>query len=299
MAELTVFTPTYNRAALLKRVYDSLRNQTCKDFVWLIVDDGSTDDTKEAVESFAKEDNGFTIEYAYRENGGKMRAHNMGVKLTKTDWFMCLDSDDYLPSDSVETIIGYINKYNNGSYDTDIAATAQAFAGIIAHKGKSATELLSEVEFPKAVMRNEEYGISSLYNLYRKGFFGETTIVFRREVIAKYPFPEIEGEKYVPEDYIYDKIDAEYVYLVVKKILTVCEIVTSGYTDSVTRLRENNKQAWFLYYEQRSRITPMSVHKLKLCAFYLYFARKTGKKIPFKYYILGLPGYCIIKLRDK
>ena len=102
--KLTIFTPTYNRKELLKRAYESLRAQTCKDFCWLIVDDGSTDDTASAVEEWGREGI-IPIEYLYFENGGKMRAHNRGVENCRTEWFLCLDSDDRLVPDAVEEIL--------------------------------------------------------------------------------------------------------------------------------------------------------------------------------------------------
>ena len=285
--KLTVFTPTYNRKELLKRAYESLKDQTCRDFCWLIVDDGSSDDTGAVVDAWIGEGI-IPIEYHYCENGGKMRAHNRGVEYCKTQWFLCLDSDDCLVSDAVEAILKCIEDKKEGST-----------AGIIAHKGKSETELLTGVDFPKGIER------TTLYGLYLKGFKGETTLVFKTDVLRKYPFPEIEGEKYVPEDYIYDKIDAEYEYVVLDRILTVCELVSEGYTDSVRRLKEDNKQAWYLYYEQRARITPMSMLKLKYLGFYRLYAGMSGHAlkeadgISSWEKILGIPGEIFLKLTGK
>ncbi len=283
--KLTVFTPTYNRRELLVRAYESLKAQTVKDFCWLIVDDGSTDDTKAQVDDFIRE-GVIDVEYHYVENGGKMRAHNRGVEFCSTEWFLCLDSDDILTADAVETIVRAV----------DGIVPGDNIAGLIAHKGKSETELLSGVDFPAGISK------STLYGLYLKGFKGETTIVFRTDVLRKYPFPEIDGEKYVPEDYIYDKIDAEYEYLVLDRILTVCELVSEGYTDSVRQLKENNKQAWYLYYEQRARITPMSVLKIKYLSFYRLYAKMAGhplkeaEGIPAWHKLLGIPGELFLRL---
>lgn len=259
--KLTIFTPTYNREKLLPRLYDSLKRQTSKDFVWLIVDDGSTDNTTQLIDGFVSE-SVVDIRYYKRENGGKMRAHNDGVRLCETPYFLCVDSDDYIADTAVEKLVSTISKCND-----------KKIAGIISHKGKSETELLSGVEFP------ENVDISTLYGLYLKGFKGETTIMFVTDVIAKYPFPEIEGEKYVPEDYIYDKIDAEYEYIVLNEITTICEIVSEGYTDSVVKLKKNNPVAFYLYYEQRAVITPFSVLKIKYAGFYVKYAKKCKKPI--------------------
>lgn len=289
---LTVFTPTYNREELLKRLYGSLKRQTVKDFVWLVVDDCSTDETKSLIEGYIKEQNeqkdGFCIEYILREkNGGKMRAHNDGVKATKTPYFLCLDSDDYLVDTAVEDLLECAE---NAGLTED---GENGIAGIISHKGKSETELLSDVKFP------ENTDKSTLYGLYLKGFKGETTIMFVTNVIAKYPFPEIEGEKYVPEDYIYDKIDKSYEYIVFDKIITVCEIVSEGYTDSVVKLKNNNPTAFYLLYEQRAVITPLSVLKIKYAGFYVKYAKKCKKPIfktelPKIYVCIGLLASVLI-----
>lgn len=256
--KLTVFTPTYNRRELLKRVYESLAGQTCTDFEWLIVDDGSTDDTKQEVEAWQQEGR-IRIRYEWRENGGKMRAHNRGVELCETDLFFCLDSDDYLPKTAVEEILSCEEKLAD-----------EKVAGIVALKGKDEKEPLYGVDFPTD-------GFSTLYGLYLKGFKGETALVYKTAVLKSYPFPEIEGEKYVPEDYIYDKIDANYVLYIFPKILTVCELVSEGYTESLKAIKENNPKAWLLYYEQRAKITPVSLLKWKYLGYYICYAKRCQK----------------------
>lgn len=258
---LTVFTPTYNRRNLIARTYESLKNQTCLDFVWLIVDDGSTDDTKSLIDSYIAEGI-IDIRYHYTENGGKMRAHNKGVMLCDTELFMCLDSDDWLKKDSVSEIYACIDKVAD-----------EKVAGIVAHKGKTETEPLYDVDFPKG----KDY--SPLFELYLGGFKGETTLVYKTTVLREYMFPEIEGEKYVPEDYIYDKIDAKYTLYVLPKIITVCELVESGYTDSLKALKRNNKEAWYLYYEQRAFITPICLLKFKYLGYYIIYSRRCNKPL--------------------
>ncbi len=290
---LTVFTPTYNRRELLGRVYQSLLVQTDLNFIWLIVDDGSTDDTGMLVQEWMQEGR-ITIEYLYRENGGKMRAHNTGVANCRTELFMCLDSDDYLPENAVELITAAWRQT-----EEDTVQDAGQVCGIVAHKGRSATEILTGGEFA-------DVKYTTLQGLYRKGFSGETTLVFRTDILRRFPFPEIDGEKYVPEDYIYDRIDKEYVLRVLPRILTICELVTSGYTDSVERLRDENPQAWLLYYGQRAQDAPVSMLKLKYISHYMQFARAVGKPVfrgerilPVPVLLLGLPGYVLLRLRHK
>ena len=258
--KLTIFTPTYNRRELLPRLYESLRKQTCTDFIWLIVDDGSTDDTGSLIDAWKREA-AFLIRYERTENGGKMRAHNRGVELCDTGLFLCVDSDDWLVEDAVETI--YAQKEH---------LLSENVAGIVAHKGKNENEPLYDIPFPKS-------GTSTLYGLYLNGFRGETTLVFKTEILKQYPFPEIDGEKYVPEDFIYDKIDAKYVLYILPRILTVCELVSDGYTDSLKRLKADNPRAWYLYYAQRARITPLSVLKWKYLGYYICYAKRCHEPV--------------------
>ncbi len=304
---LTVFTPTYNRRELLGRVYQSLLSQTCRDFCWLIVDDGSADDTKQAVQGWIEEKQ-IPITYIYRENGGKMRAHNTGVAHCTTELFMCLDSDDYLPADAVEQLTETWRDVQSESVREASAQREPAeksaqqidkTAGIVAHKGRSATQILTGGEFA-------DIKYSTLQNLYRQGFSGETALVFRTDILRQFPFPEIDGEKYVPEDYIYDKIDKEYVLRVLPQIIMICELVSSGYTDSVERLRREHPQAWLLYYEQRAQDAPASLLKIKYISHYMRFSKHLGKSIwrsgngiSLGWRLLGLPGYFLLALRHK
>lgn len=122
---VTVITPTYNRAYILPKLFESLKAQTSKNFEWLIVDDGSADDTKTLVESWIKSKPEFNIQYIYQENAGKMQAHNTAVQNCKTEFFMCVDSDDYIQEKAIEILdekAKEIAKLNN-------------VAGIIGYKG--------------------------------------------------------------------------------------------------------------------------------------------------------------------
>ena len=262
---LTVFTPTYNRRELLARAYASLTRQTVKDFEWLIVDDGSTDGTDDEVKGWI--DEGLVpIRYHYRENGGKMRAHNTGAGLARGEFFMCLDSDDYFTDTAVEDMLG--------AYDSAVAdvVTDKPVGGGVAHKGCTNEKLLGNSEFP-------DVRTSTLYGLYLQGFSGETTLMYRTDILRRFPFPETEGEKYVPEDYIYDKIDEVCVLAVLPRIVTVCEITDGGYTDSVKKLKRENVNAFYLFYEQRAFITPPGLRRLKYLGRYVIYARRSGRHV--------------------
>ena len=107
---LTILTPTYNRATLLARLYESIKSQHYKDFEWLIVDDGSTDGTEDRVKEFINEKK-LNIRYFHTENGGKQRAYNFGVEKAEGELFICLDSDDEYVETGLETILKYWEKY--------------------------------------------------------------------------------------------------------------------------------------------------------------------------------------------
>ena len=128
--KITVFTPTYNRAYILENLYRSLQRQSFTDFEWLVVDDGSSDGTKALLERWQKEDNPFPIRYCYKENGGKCRAINYGLKLAQGELFFTVDSDDYLTDDALEKVALW-----ESALPKD-----QKFCGIVANGGHSPTE---------------------------------------------------------------------------------------------------------------------------------------------------------------
>ena len=105
MYKITVFTPTYNRAYIIEELYRSLQRQTYSNFEWVVVDDGSTDNTQSIFKQWEKENNVFPIRYVYQENGGKCRAINRGLQLAEGELFFTVDSDDYLTDDALEKIV--------------------------------------------------------------------------------------------------------------------------------------------------------------------------------------------------
>lgn len=228
---ITVFTPTYNRCDTLKRLYKSLLNQNCKDFCWLIVDDGSADDTQKLVSKWIDE-NKISIRYYRQENQGKPAAHNKGVELTETELFTCVDSDDYLVSNAIEKIS-----------ETWRKTQKEDIVGILAFKGYSETKAVTNIK------NNINKG--NLRFLYDNGLSGDTMLVFKTDIIKKYSFPKFENEKFIPEAYLYDLIDQEGSLLVLKEILYICEYLPGGYSANMAKLLYNNPQGYFCYINQR------------------------------------------------
>ena len=130
---LTIFTPSYNRAYTLNKCYGSLKKQSSKDFLWLIIDDGSTDNTKELVDSWIDE-NIIEIKYHYQNNQGMHGAHNTAYELMDTELNVCIDSDDYMPDDAVEKIINFWNKNKSDDLAGIIALDAYEDGNVIGKK---------------------------------------------------------------------------------------------------------------------------------------------------------------------
>ena len=141
MALLTVFTPTYNRAHTLPRTYKSLLDQDCKDFIWMIIDDGSTDHTEELVKEWQARDNGFKIQYIYKENGGMHTAHNTAYEHIDTELNVCIDSDDCLAEGAIMKIASTWQKIKHSDYAGIVGLDADMKGNII---GKDFPEGLKE-----------------------------------------------------------------------------------------------------------------------------------------------------------
>lgn len=225
---LTIFTPTYNRCNKLKRLYQSLSNQTCKRFIWIIVDDGSNDDTRFFIQKITKEAN-FEIRYYWQINSGKSMAHNLGVRLTTTELFTCVDSDDYLSRDAVEVLI---KKWSQ--------RTAQD-VGILARREVTKVKNSTKDGIHTTLRdSNKKYGIK-----------GDTMLIFKTEILKKYKFPYFQNEKFVPENYLYDLIDKEGTLLFFDKVLYFGEYLEDGYTNNMAKLIKKNPYGYLAYIKQR------------------------------------------------
>ena len=289
MEKLTIFTPTYNRAETLKRTYLSLVSQTSKDFVWLIVDDGSVDNTRAVVDDWIKE-NKIKIRYIYQENAGKMQAHNVGVRECETDLFLCLDSDDYLLDNCVEELLKEISSECDN----------KQCAGLLFLKGKNDKESLSGTEFKLAY--------STLTNVYRQGFQGDLGILFFTRIIKQYSFPKFLNEKFITEDYIYCQIDVKYQYKIYNKILMVCEYLNDGYSAQQINLFFKNPEGYVEYYNLKVKVTKGLFYKFKYSVALVmscFSAKKKGLRIAhnkflyFFAYGFGFVYYCIRKRKYK
>ncbi len=287
MNKLTVFTPTYNRAYILPKLYKSLTAQTVKDFVWLIVDDGSTDNTKELVLSWIDESL-IEIRYFQQENGGKMKAHNLGVEKTDTELFTCVDSDDYLVNSAVEKLL---DCWENTDKPSDVC-------GIVAYKGNEDNKIISS-EFPKGVE------ITHYSDLYSNGFKGDTTLLFKTEILKRHPFPIIVNEKFITEAYIYEQIDRQYRVIILPEIITVCEYIEDGLTRNLHKVTFNNPCGYVAYFLQKGNFAKSFIATVKAYIRANAFRKFTkGVEMPVKarkkfVYFLTRPFGAILYLKKK
>lgn len=211
MVTLTVFTPAYNRAKTLQRTYQSLLRQECKDFMWLIIDDGSVDNTSELVSSWQNQDNGFEIQYIYKENGGMHTAHNTAYENIETELNVCIDSDDWMADGAVGKILDKWRIVKDEGYAGIIGLDVDSKGAII---GKGFEPGLKE---------------TTLTGYYASGGKGDKKQVYRTDVIRKYPpYPVFEGEKYVALAYKYRLIDQDYKLAVLDCPLCVVEYQADG-----------------------------------------------------------------------
>ena len=204
MATLTIFTPAYNRAHTIGRTYESLCRQTCKDFEWLIIDDGSQDNTRELVEGWIAQSI-IPIRYIYQQNQGMHGAHNTAYRNITTELNTCIDSDDYMPDDAVEKIITFWKAHGSDRY-----------AGLVGLDIDDQHKQIIGKAFPEGLTE------TTLSDYYAAGGSGDKKLVYRTEVINSYPeYPIFEGERYVGLAYKYMLVDQDYNLLTINEPLVI------------------------------------------------------------------------------
>ena len=245
MKTLTVFTPSYNRAYTLHKCYESLLRQTSKDFTWLIIDDGSSDNTKELVDSWINE-NKIEINYIYQENQGMHGAHNTAYKNIKTELNVCIDSDDYMPDDAVEKIISFWNKNKRSD-----------LAGIMALDAYTNGKVIGD-KFPNELKESTYFDI---YNKY--GLKGDKKLIYRSELTTQYPYPIFEGEKYVSLAY-------KYALALMDEVVCNVEYMEDGSSlNMLKQYRRNPKGFAFIRIDNMKNPKASLKFKFKECIHYV------------------------------
>lgn len=259
MCVVTIVTPTYNRGKLLPHLYKSLCQQTVKDFQWLIIDDGSQDDTRAIVKSMSHAL--FPLEYHYKENGGKHTALNYSHPYIKGDLVFIVDSDDTLASDAVETILEDWQLYKN----------KKEIAVISYLKGSPDG---SNIAHPTA----PDYYISTHID-YRinHNIVGDMAEVIRADAFKKYPLPVFQGERFMPEGWLWNLLSFHYKTVYRRKVIYYCEYLEGGLTKSGRKLLMHNPLGLMTHCKT-------------------FFNSKTSAKAQMKEMLLyGVYGFCAHK----
>lgn len=232
MKTLTIFTPTFNRASLLPRLYQSLKNQSSKDFVWMIINDGSSDNTDEVVQSFLEE-NILEIEYIKQKNQGMHGVHNTAYENCKTVINTCIDDDDMMPENGVELII---NKWNS------LGQSQKKYSGIIA----------LDAHFDgKIIGKKLDKESTTLEGFHLRGGFGDKKLIYRTEVMNQYPkYPIFEGEKYVGLGYKYLLADQDYELAALNEVVCLVDYQPEGSSNNMWRQYYKNPKGFAFIRKQ-------------------------------------------------
>ena len=237
--QLTVFTPTYNRAFCLGNCYESLKKQTCKEFKWLIIDDGSSDGTEQLVRSWIEE--GIVdIRYVFQENQGMHGAHNTAYQLIDSELNVCIDSDDYMPIDAVEKIIAFWSRYGG-----------EHAAGLIGLDAFPDGKIIG-TRLPDVIKK------STLFHLYHKhGVKGDKKLVYRTALTKNFPYPLFQNERYVGLDYKYYQLDCYYEMLLMNEVICFVDYLEDGSSlNMLSQYRRNPKG--FSFYRKELMKLPMA-----------------------------------------
>lgn len=232
---LSIITPTFNRRHTLGICYQSLLNQTDDDFEWIIIDDGSTDGTEKLVNDFIAEKR-LSISYFRQANGGKHRAHNVGVMQAQGELCVCLDSDDALAPMAVETakLVWKGRKKTNA-------------IGIFAKRGDFKEHKPICSSLPKNVYSSTMLDLQQKYN-----FSGDSVLFFSTELLQEHLFREFPGECFLPEDSLYVVLDDYGEMILVDQVLYYCEYLKDGLTSNYSSLLKNNPLGTSYCYYQRA-----------------------------------------------
>ncbi len=285
---ITIFTPTYNRAYILPKLYGSLLKQTLKDFEWIIVDDGSKDNTEQLCNNWIKDCKKFKITYVKQKNQGKHIAINTGVQIAKGELFFIVDSDDCLSYDAIEQIEKFFEQIKKNDN----------FAGVSGMKAYSNNNRIGG-KFPFETIDCSMIDIRNKYKV--KGDMAE---VFKTNILKKYPFPQFEGEQFLSEGAVWNKIGSKYLLRYFNKNIYFAEYISDGLTKNIyKKFRENPQGTMFVFMQTIKTKNVNLLQKIKCAIKYwrytlFYDGIKTKEMKPFLWMFLFLPIVRILYLYD-
>lgn len=223
MPELTIITPTYNRAHCLTDCWESLKNQTSRDFQWLVSDDGSTDHTSALMEKIREENTDFCIDYIRKENGGKHTALNAAHPHIRGKYVLVLDSDDRLTPTAVEQVLSAWKRYESD----------RTVGQVIFLKGYTETE-------PICYVKHEDTVVDTLEEPRISVTGRDCADSFRTDLFIKHPFPEFPGERFLGEGAAFFFIELESKGVYINQVIYLCDYREDGLTRAGKKMRLSN-----------------------------------------------------------
>lgn len=250
---ITVFTPTYNRAHLLPRLYKSLVKQTYHNFEWIILDDGSSDNTADVINEW---DADFLVRYYRKENGGKHTSINLGAKQAKGELFFIVDSDDTLMYTALQTVADEWNKVKDNAQ----------IGGIVGLDVNSKTGEIIGGGLPQDVIDCDAMEIRYKYHVN-----GDLKEVFKTDVLREFPFPEIKGERFCPEQLVWFRIAQKYKLRYINKPIYKVEYQPDGITSGIVKARMESPVATCMTYSEMFEYPIPLIQKVKAAINYWRF----------------------------
>lgn len=252
--KITVFTPTFNRGYIIESLFKSLQNQTFTNFEWLVIDDGSTDNTQSLFEKWIKENIAFPIRYYKVDNGGKHRAINRATDIALGQLFFIVDSDDYLTDDALQNII----EWENSLVDK------KSYCGIAGNRGKNrethiGTSFIGDFIDATSLDRSKH------------NILGDKAEVFYTNILKKYKFLEIEGEKFITEATVWNLMAKDgYKIRWFNKTIYICDYLEDGLTNNLKNIFSENPKGTAYYIKQQIELLNYNF-KGRLSNYNLYY----------------------------
>lgn len=259
---ISIVTATYNREKLLFQLYESLTNQSCQNFEWIIVDDGSQDNTLEVLSKFQNE-NKVSMRYFHQDNSGKHIAINNAINNSKYQFIFIVDSDDYLPIDAIKII-------NERTKEFNTLTNAKELAGICFLKGDLEGNIIGSTLSHDIVCNYLDYR-------YRYNVTGDKAEIFRKDILLEFPFPQYKNETFCPEALIWNRIAKKYDMYFCNDIVYYCEYLLGGLTDNIYKIRKNSPKATLTYYyELYNSDIPYTIKVKSLMNYWRFYYASSG-----------------------
>lgn len=291
---ITVFTPTYNRGYIIEELYKSLQEQVAYNFEWLVIDDGSTDNTEELFEKWMLEDNNFNIRYIKVENGGKPRAINKALKLAQGKYLFMVDSDDYIVNDATLKLETWIKEIDDMD---DIVAVGAA-------------RVYPNGEYIKGIEPDidDNIGYLDATNLERKNYNLDADMceAYKVDIMKKFPFVVWEGEKFSPEEIVLNEMSLQgYKVRWHKDKIYICDYLEDGLTKGNWGLLKSNPMGYAMLYNHKLKFEKGLYNRFNCCCQHIalsiigkeygYIFKSNAKLLN----IIALPFGIILSIRRK